>query len=135
MNPGLTILACLLGFFFSFLCVQIGAVTDQTPLTAASKASQLVFGGATAGHVYSIMHAQKLNLIAGGIASNQLTSQPPLQEISELASSSAHHPSSNGLLKPLAPSSPSGWLLECSCSSLQLTPVSSIRTNTTIAPS
>jgi uncharacterized oligopeptide transporter (OPT) family protein len=69
MNPGLTILACLLGFFFSFLCVQIGAVTDQTPLTAASKASQLVFGGATAGHGYSIMHAQKLNLIAGGIAS------------------------------------------------------------------
>lgn len=39
MNPGLTILACVLGFFFSFLCVQIGAVTDQTPLTAASKAS------------------------------------------------------------------------------------------------
>jgi uncharacterized oligopeptide transporter (OPT) family protein len=72
MHPGLTILACLLGFFFSFLCVQIGAVTDQTPLTAASKASQLVFGGATAGGGYSasaIQHAQKLNLVAGGIAS------------------------------------------------------------------
>ena len=69
MNPGLTLLACVLGFFFSFLCVQIGAVTDQTPLTAASKASQLVFGGATAGHNFSIQHAQKLNLVAGGIAS------------------------------------------------------------------
>ncbi|KAJ2982152.1 hypothetical protein NUW58_g6502 [Xylaria curta] len=38
MDPGLTILACLLGFLFSFLAIQIGAVTDQTPLTAASKA-------------------------------------------------------------------------------------------------
>jgi len=71
MNPGLTLLACVLGFFFSFLCVQIGAVTDQTPLTAASKASQLVFGGATAGHNFSIQHAQKLNLVAGGIASGK----------------------------------------------------------------
>jgi uncharacterized oligopeptide transporter (OPT) family protein len=69
MNPGLTILACVLGFLFSFLCIQIGAVTDQTPLTAASKASQLVFGGATSGHGYTVAHAQKLNLIAGGIAS------------------------------------------------------------------
>lgn len=69
MHVGLTILACLLGFLFSFLCIQIGAVTDTTPLTAASKASQLVFGGATSGHGYSIQHAQRLNLIAGGIAS------------------------------------------------------------------
>lgn len=69
MNPGLTLLACILGFLFAFLCIQIGAVTDQTPLTAASKASQLVFGGATSGHGYTIAHAQKLNLIAGGIAS------------------------------------------------------------------
>lgn len=69
MNPGLTILACVLGFLFAFLCIQIGAVTDQTPLTAASKASQLVFGAATSGHGYTIAHAQKLNLIAGGIAS------------------------------------------------------------------
>jgi uncharacterized oligopeptide transporter (OPT) family protein len=69
MNVGLTILACILGFLFAFLCIQIGAVTDQTPLTAASKASQLVFGGATSGQGFSIQHAQRLNLIAGGIAS------------------------------------------------------------------
>ncbi|KAI1503296.1 OPT oligopeptide transporter protein-domain-containing protein [Biscogniauxia marginata] len=69
MNPGLTILACVLGFLFSFLAIQIGAVTDQTPLTAASKASQLVFGAATKGHGYSIKEAQKLNLVAGGLAS------------------------------------------------------------------
>ncbi|KAI1259107.1 OPT oligopeptide transporter protein-domain-containing protein [Xylariaceae sp. FL1019] len=69
VNPGLTILACLLGFLFSFLAIQIGAVTDQTPLTAASKASQLVFGAATANHGYTITHAQKINLVAGGLAS------------------------------------------------------------------
>ncbi|KAI3320458.1 OPT superfamily oligopeptide transporter [Xylariaceae sp. AK1471] len=69
MNPGLTILACLLGFLFSFLAIQIGAVTDQTPLTAASKASQLVFGAATSGKGYSIMDAQRINLVAGGLAS------------------------------------------------------------------
>ncbi|GAW11871.1 hypothetical protein ANO14919_012240 [Xylariales sp. No.14919] len=69
MNPGLTILACLLGFLFSFLAIQIGAVTDQTPLTAASKASQLVFGAATSGKGYSITDAQRINLVAGGLAS------------------------------------------------------------------
>lgn len=69
MNPGLTILACLLGFLFSFLAIQIGAVTDQTPLTAASKASQLVFGAATKGNGLSIKDAQRINLVAGSLAS------------------------------------------------------------------
>ncbi|KAI2621040.1 OPT oligopeptide transporter protein-domain-containing protein [Xylaria nigripes] len=68
-NPGLTILACLLGFLFSFLAIQIGAVTDNTPLTAASKASQLVFGAATSGHGYAIVDAQRINLVAGALAS------------------------------------------------------------------
>src|SRR5450432_2170320 len=62
MHIGLTILACILGFLFAFLCIQIDAVTDQTPLTAASKASQLVFGGATSHSGYTIQEAQKLNL-------------------------------------------------------------------------
>ncbi|KAK5654014.1 hypothetical protein OQA88_7691 [Cercophora sp. LCS_1] len=69
MHPGLTILAIVLAFLFSFLAVQIGAVTDQTPLTAAAKASQLIFGGATSGSGFSVQHAQKLNLVAGGLAS------------------------------------------------------------------
>jgi uncharacterized oligopeptide transporter (OPT) family protein len=69
MNPGLTILACVLGFLFSFLAIQIGAVTDQTPLTAASKASQLVFGAATKNTGLSIVDAQRVNLVAGGLAS------------------------------------------------------------------
>ncbi|KAI1102945.1 oligopeptide transporter [Jackrogersella minutella] len=69
MNPGLTILACLLGFLFSHLAITIGAVTDQTPLTAASKASQLVFGAATKNSGYSLKDAQRVNLVAGGLAS------------------------------------------------------------------
>lgn len=69
MHPGLTILACVLAFLFSFLAIQIGAVTDNTPLTAASKASQLVFGAATTNSGFSVAHAQKLNLVAGGLAS------------------------------------------------------------------
>ncbi|KAJ1337420.1 OPT/YSL family transporter [Microdochium nivale] len=69
MHPGLTILACILGFMFSFLAIQIGAVTDQTPLTAASKASQLVFGAATSGKGYELKDAQRLNLVAGSLAS------------------------------------------------------------------
>ncbi|KAK4234250.1 OPT oligopeptide transporter protein-domain-containing protein [Achaetomium macrosporum] len=69
MHPGLTILAIVLAFLFSFLAIQIGAVTDNTPLTAASKASQLVFGGATSHSGYSVQHAQKINLVAGALAS------------------------------------------------------------------
>lgn len=68
-HPGLTILAILLAFLFSFLAIQIGAVTDTTPLTAAAKASQLVFGGATSHSGFSVQHAQKINLVAGALAS------------------------------------------------------------------
>ncbi|KAI1654607.1 oligopeptide transporter [Daldinia decipiens] len=64
MHPGLTVLACVLG-----LAVQIGAVTDNTPLTAASKASQLVFGAATKNNGFTIKDAQRVNLVAGGLAS------------------------------------------------------------------
>lgn len=78
MHPGFTILALILGFLFSFLCIQIGGVTDITPLTAAAKASQLVMGGATtsisqkgrngADGINHIAEAQRINLIAGSIA-------------------------------------------------------------------
>lgn len=69
MHPGLTVLAIVLAFLFSFLAIQIGAVTDATPLTAAAKASQLIFGAATSNQGYSVQHAQKLNLVAGSLAS------------------------------------------------------------------
>ena len=68
MNAGLGILACILGIIFAFLSIYGGAVTDCTPLTASSKASQLVYGGITQnGH--SVQSAQRINLIAGNIAS------------------------------------------------------------------
>ncbi|KAH7156098.1 OPT oligopeptide transporter protein-domain-containing protein [Dactylonectria macrodidyma] len=67
MNAGLAILACLLGLVFAFLSIYGGAVTDCTPLTASAKASQLVFGGITKGQ--EVKHAQRVNLIAGNIAS------------------------------------------------------------------
>lgn len=68
MNAGLAILACILGLVFAFLSIYGGAVTDTAPLTASSKASQLVFGGITKGH-YPVQDAQRINLIAGNIAS------------------------------------------------------------------
>lgn len=68
MNAGLAILACLLGVIFAFLSIYGGAVTDVAPLTASSKASQLVFGGITH-HMADVKHAQRINLIAGNIAS------------------------------------------------------------------
>ncbi|KAJ2903851.1 putative oligopeptide transporter protein [Zalerion maritima] len=69
MGAGLSILASILGVVFAFLSIHGSAVTDITPLTASSKASQLVFGGVTSGQGLSIPDAQRVNLIAGGIAS------------------------------------------------------------------
>lgn len=67
INPGLIVLALVLGLIFAFLSIHGGAVTDNTPLTASSKASQLVFGGVT--HGQEPTHAQRINLIAGNLAS------------------------------------------------------------------
>lgn len=69
MNPGLAILACLLAIIFAFLSIHGGAVTDNTPLTASSKASQLVFGGVTKNSGHTVKQAQQINLIAGNLAS------------------------------------------------------------------
>ncbi|OLN96330.1 hypothetical protein CCHL11_04408 [Colletotrichum chlorophyti] len=68
-NWGLAILTCLLGLIFAFLSIHGGAVTDCTPLTASAKASQLVFGGITSGQGLETKPAQRINLIAGDIAS------------------------------------------------------------------
>ncbi|KAK8085688.1 oligopeptide transporter [Apiospora hydei] len=50
INGGLAVLASILALIFAFMSIHGGAVTDVTPLTASSKASQLVFGGVTKGH-------------------------------------------------------------------------------------
>jgi len=67
LNVGLSILAILLGFVFSFLAIQCTGATDMTPLTAAAKASQLILGAATKGRAVSV--AQRMNLVGGAIAS------------------------------------------------------------------
>ena len=69
MPVGMSILSVFLTFFFAFLAIQCTGVTDITPLTAASKASQIVLGGATKGEHWEVKHAQKLNLLGGAICS------------------------------------------------------------------
>ncbi|KAI6797705.1 oligopeptide transporter [Hortaea werneckii] len=69
MPVGMSLLSVFLAFFFSFLAVQCAGVTDITPLTAASKASQIVLGGATKGEHWKVTHAQRLNLLGGSLAS------------------------------------------------------------------
>ncbi|PIA97430.1 hypothetical protein CB0940_05809 [Cercospora beticola] len=69
MPVGMSLLSIFLAFFFSLLAVQCTGVTDITPLTAASKASQIVLGGATKGEGWEVEHAQRLNLLGGSLAS------------------------------------------------------------------
>ncbi|KAK5691959.1 hypothetical protein LTR97_011130 [Elasticomyces elasticus] len=69
MPVGMSLLSVFLAFFFSILAVQCSGVTDITPLTAASKASQIVLGGATKGEHWNVQHAQRLNLLGGSLAS------------------------------------------------------------------
>lgn len=68
MPVGMSLLSVFLAFFFSFLAIQCTGVTDITPLTAASKASQIILGGATKGEHWDVPHAQRLNLLGGAIA-------------------------------------------------------------------
>jgi uncharacterized oligopeptide transporter (OPT) family protein len=69
MPVGMSLLSIFLAFFFSILAVQCAGVTDITPLTAASKASQIVLGGATKGEGWETTRAQRLNLLGGSLAS------------------------------------------------------------------
>lgn len=69
MRVGESILAYVLAILFSFLAVQCAGATDITPLTAASKASQIVLGGVTKGQNIDTTDAQRLNLIGGALAS------------------------------------------------------------------
>jgi hypothetical protein len=68
MPIGMSLLSVLLAFVFTFLAIQCTGVTDITPLTAASKASQVVLGGATKAEGWAPVDAQRLNLLGGAIA-------------------------------------------------------------------
>ena len=67
VNAGLGLLASILAIIFSFMSIHGAGVTDFPPLTASSKASQLVFGGVT--HGQPQQHALKTNLLVGAMAS------------------------------------------------------------------
>lgn len=68
MPVGMSLLSVFLAFIFSFLAIQCTGITDITPLTAASKASQVVLGGATKGEGWATVEAQRLNLLGGALA-------------------------------------------------------------------
>ncbi|KAF2867123.1 oligopeptide transporter [Massariosphaeria phaeospora] len=67
MPVGMSLLSVFLAFFFSFVAIQCTGVTDITPLTGVSKASQIVLGGATKGEHWAVPHAQRLNLLGGAM--------------------------------------------------------------------
>ncbi|KAL9079264.1 MAG: hypothetical protein Q9157_001835 [Trypethelium eluteriae] len=64
-----TLLALFLAFFFSFLAIQATGATDITPLTAASKASQIILGAVTKGENWTLEQSQRMNLLGGAFAS------------------------------------------------------------------
>ncbi|KAI9686320.1 MAG: hypothetical protein M1820_010644 [Bogoriella megaspora] len=64
-----TLLALFLAFFFSFLAIQATGATDITPLTAASKASQIILGAVTKSEHWTLERSQRMNLLGGAFAS------------------------------------------------------------------
>ena len=68
MDVGVSILALIFAFIFSFIGVQSSGTTDVNPVGVIAKASQLIIGGVTKGQGASISVAQSTNLVAGSIA-------------------------------------------------------------------
>ncbi|KAK2740385.1 hypothetical protein FQN57_006125 [Myotisia sp. PD_48] len=64
-----SLLAMFLAFIFSFIAIQATGATDITPLTAISKASQLVLGATTRGPGWTLERSQRVNLLGGALAS------------------------------------------------------------------
>lgn len=65
-NVGLTILAIVLAFLFSFIGAESAGRTNVIPVTTIGNASQLIIGGATKGH-YAIKQTQLLNTMGVSI--------------------------------------------------------------------
>ena len=68
MDVGVSILALILAFIFSFIGVQASGTTDVNPVGPIAKASQLVVGGVTKGQGALPNVARTTNLVAGSIA-------------------------------------------------------------------
>ncbi|BFZ56735.1 hypothetical protein PYCC9005_003783 [Savitreella phatthalungensis] len=74
VSVGLTILAVILAFIFSFIAGQSSGATDINPVSTCAKASQIVFGGVTQGQHLHGTHALRTNVI-GGIVSGGAAAQ------------------------------------------------------------
>lgn len=68
VSPGLTILAVILAFIFSFIAAQSSGATDINPVSTCAKSSQLVFGGVTQGQGLHGTGAERINMIGGIVA-------------------------------------------------------------------
>ncbi|KAL2060678.1 hypothetical protein VTL71DRAFT_9319 [Oculimacula yallundae] len=68
VSPGLTILAVILAFIFSFIAAQSAGATDINPVSTCAKSSQLVFGGVTQGQGIHGNQALTINMTAGIVA-------------------------------------------------------------------
>lgn len=70
INVGLALLSVFLGFIFSFIGAQSSGATDVNPVSICAKSSQLIFGSISSAQGMDEVLAQRLNLIAGTVASS-----------------------------------------------------------------
>ncbi|KAH0839377.1 OPT oligopeptide transporter protein-domain-containing protein [Lanmaoa asiatica] len=67
-NVGITLLAIIFAFLFSFIGCESSGRTNINPVTSIGNASQLVFGGVGKGQNYSLKRGELLNLLSGMLA-------------------------------------------------------------------
>ncbi|KAJ8592368.1 OPT superfamily oligopeptide transporter [Rhizopogon salebrosus TDB-379] len=67
-NVGITILAIIFAFLFSFIGCESAGRTNINPVTSIGNASQLIFGGIGKGRGYSIQRGELLNSLSGMLA-------------------------------------------------------------------
>ncbi|KAF8432214.1 OPT oligopeptide transporter protein-domain-containing protein [Boletus edulis BED1] len=67
-NVGITLLAIIFAFLFSFIGCESSGRTNINPVTSIGNASQLVFGGVGKGQNYSFKRGELLNVLSGMLA-------------------------------------------------------------------
>ncbi|KAF9239493.1 OPT oligopeptide transporter protein-domain-containing protein [Melanogaster broomeanus] len=67
-NVGITLLAIIFSFLFSFIGCESAGRTNINPVTSIGNASQLVFGGVGKGQHYSVKQGELLNSLSGMLA-------------------------------------------------------------------
>ncbi|EGN94830.1 hypothetical protein SERLA73DRAFT_114279 [Serpula lacrymans var. lacrymans S7.3] len=67
-NVGITLLAIIFSFLFSFIGCESSGRTNINPVTSIGNASQLVFGGVGKGRHYSVRRGELLNSLSGMLA-------------------------------------------------------------------